>query len=217
MYLGLTILMIGIYIFGFRDSTKRMMELEPKKTEVIKLIMNDTVEAERFQELKDSVYSTNDEIIREYFATETPMIEITQTPYPTFTPYPEMRTYIYYDSIFTWGNYVPETKDWEVVQGILSFYYPPYGGINCRDGINCDTLANGESWLNQVGLVVACPNELPFGTLVEINGGLFICKDRGNSIIKTVDNKYWFDVLVPYIPGEKGYWGKEIEVRIKKP
>jgi len=81
----------------------------------------------------------------------------------------------------------------------VSHYWPPLGGTNCGNfkGGECTSkLANGERWQEWVGLAIACPKELEFGTKLRINGREWVCKDRGSKITKDGDT-YWVDMLTP--------------------
>lgn len=68
-------------------------------------------------------------------------------------------------------------------------------------------MANGEMWENYFGLdnTIACPRELPFGTIISLDGVEYTCRDRGGAIVITHDGHYWIDILaesVPYNYGE---------------
>jgi len=143
----------------------------------------------------------------------------TYTPYPTYTLYPTYTpekeiTVISRDLEKNYDNLaVPEILgvadpglEWETMTIRISYYWPPLGGINCDtnpDGSpECEQMANGERWDNQVGQVVACPVEIPLGTLIKINDRVLTCKDRGGEIVQNSDGSYWIDVLYPSMP-----WG----------
>jgi len=78
-----------------------------------------------------------------------------------------------------------------------SHYWPPLGGTNCSNfsnGVCISKMASGEAWAPYVGRAVACPPEWPFGTVVELNGFQWVCKDRGGAI-KYVNGIPWVDFL----------------------
>jgi len=67
----------------------------------------------------------------------------------------------------------------------ISRYDPQLGGTNCfrwGNGTCLSNLANGEDWRLNYGIAIACPREYPFGTIMEIGGQLWECKDRGGKI-----------------------------------
>ena len=75
----------------------------------------------------------------------------------------------------------------------ISRYDPQLGGTNCfrwGNGTCLSNLANGEDWRLNYGIAIACPREYPFGTIMEIGGQLWECKDRGGKILGN-----WVDQL----------------------
>jgi len=56
-------------------------------------------------------------------------------------------------------------------------------------------MANGQRWQDWVGKAIACPPELPFETIVMIDGQEWICKDRGGAIVYD-GNAFWIDQLL---------------------
>ena len=58
-------------------------------------------------------------------------------------------------------------------------------------------MANGERWQNYWGLnnTIACPSELPFGTIIVIDEKEYICRDRGGLIAKIDNAFFWVDIL----------------------
>lgn len=83
------------------------------------------------------------------------------------------------------GRYGSVLSSYENVGIRMSHYDPSLGGINCDH--DCSTMASGEkvaNWvLGQNGMfAAACPQEIPFGTKIRVNGTTFICKDRGGWI-----------------------------------
>ena len=95
----------------------------------------------------------------------------------------------------------------------FSYYWPAFGGINCRDDQSperCLFTANGDRVEQWIGRGAACPDSLAFGTKVYFSGYVFECVDRGGKIVKEGDNTYWIDVMYPWAP--KGlYWGQELK------
>lgn len=90
----------------------------------------------------------------------------------------------------------------------VSFYFPPYGGINCADRYQCSFTASGKYVLQGVGYYVACPSSLAFGTKIIIFNKEWICEDRGGAITEE-----WIDLLYPYQPYGL-YWGQLVNIKI---
>jgi type IV secretory pathway VirB10-like protein len=92
----------------------------------------------------------------------------------------------------------------------VSHYNPSLGGPNCARFVNGECLSkmsNGERWQDYWGQynTIACPFELPFGTVIRLDGNDFTCRDRGGAIVVTYEGYYWIDILaerVPYSYGE---------------
>lgn len=81
----------------------------------------------------------------------------------------------------------------------LSHYDPSLGGVNCAYFVNGEclsTMANGERWQTyyETNDTLACPAELPFGTVVNIFERDYTCRDRGGAIVYD-GGVYWVDVL----------------------
>ena len=57
-------------------------------------------------------------------------------------------------------------------------------------------MANGERWQDyyESNDTIACPSELPFGTVVVIFGREYTCRDRGGAIVEN-SGVYWIDIL----------------------
>jgi hypothetical protein len=94
-----------------------------------------------------------------------------------------------------------------------SHYWPPLGGVNCGNfvgGICVSKMASNKPWADYIGEAVACPKEMPFGTLIVLDGRVWTCLDRGG-MIKYVDGVPWLDFLM-----EKGAhtYGEIIPVQI---
>ncbi len=103
-------------------------------------------------------------------------------------------------------------------QARISYYWPPYGGINCDrdlDGVEeCDYMASGQRYEDWVGKGLACPVEFPIGTQFEINGQLWMCVDRGGAIVSLPDGTIWLDLLSPVMP--YGWdWGRIETVQLR--
>lgn len=82
----------------------------------------------------------------------------------------------------------------------VSHYNPDLGGTNCANFVNGECvskMANGEDWQDNIGIAIACPRELEFGTKIKINDRVWECKDRGSRITKNGD-VYWVDMNTPY-------------------
>lgn len=124
------------------------------------------------------------------------------------------------------GNYRGPNPPGEVIETYakISYYYPPLAYVNPRAWINCDKLengklecehmTNGEEVRYNVGLAAACPSEWPQGSILEINGQRWMCKDTGGDIKKVSDNLYWVDLLYPYLPLDGVYWGEILPVKV---
>lgn len=94
----------------------------------------------------------------------------------------------------------PEVKEPELIKLKVSHYWPELGGVNCGnfvDGVCVSKMANGQRWQEWVGEAIACPKELPFGTVITIDGRDWTCRDRGG-MIKKIGDTYWVDMLIPY-------------------
>lgn len=152
-----------------------------------------------------------------------PVIVYVPTPAPTATPMVDDKAWIANidkSKGFGWATKPSRDPDM-IITGKISYYWPPWayeGGkyeINC-DKVNgvleCEHMANGEHVVDWVGEAVACPEELPFGTVVSIFDGYFTCRDRGGAITRIDDDTMWFDVLFDYLPAH--YWGEETQVLI---
>jgi hypothetical protein len=81
----------------------------------------------------------------------------------------------------------------------VSHYLPNNGGVNCSNFVNgrcVSRMANGESWEEYIGKnnTIACPLQVPFGTVILVNNTKYTCRDRGGAI--TIENGvYWIDIL----------------------
>jgi hypothetical protein len=102
----------------------------------------------------------------------------------------------------------------EEMTAVISYYYPPYGGINCAG--SCDTMANGAFWADWIGRAAACPASWPFGTSVYIFGRSWICMDRGGAIVENDDGSVWIDLLSPVMPYGLPYAAR-VQVKVNFP
>jgi len=92
----------------------------------------------------------------------------------------------------------------------ISHYDPNLGGTNCAswyDDYCHSKMSNGERWEDYIEKndTIACPKELPFGTIIWIEGNNYVCRDRGGAITITPEGYYWIDILankVSYKYGE---------------
>ena len=114
--------------------------------------------------------------------------EATPSPVPTREPSPEPTKE---------PTPTPAPKNYLLVK--VSHYWPPLGGTNCFNYINGECrsrMANGERWQEWVGIAIACPPELDFGTKLKIGDRVWTCKDVGGAI-KKEGELYWVDMLTP--------------------
>ena len=88
----------------------------------------------------------------------------------------------------------------------ISRYDPQLGGTNCfrwGNGTCLSNLANGEDWRVNYEIAIACPSSFPLrdwengipGAIIEIDGKLWECKDRGGQIVQNRPGVYWVDQL----------------------
>lgn len=160
--------------------------------------------------------------------TTSPTLQATITPWvvtatPTATP--EVTPTMWYENMFI-PNVpgiagVPDRDSDGSVIAKLSYYYPPYAYLEKAYEINCDItggvlecehMANGEEVKYFIGEALACPGEYPFGTVFEVMGGYYTCRDRGGAIGRVDDSTIWLDLLYPYMPNNVN-WGHTVEVR----
>jgi hypothetical protein len=102
----------------------------------------------------------------------------------------------------------------EVVRAHLSYYWPPFGDMNCFH--DCAHVANGDDWQNWVGTGLACPSIYPLGTVFMIMGEEWRCVDRGEAITVNKDGTIWLDLLISRMPYGLA-WGavRSVEIRRK--
>lgn len=149
-------------------------------------------------------------------ATPTPESTATVTPVPTVTLSPGRVAGWWYPDLSRVGGTVDTSGYTRVeVPAHISYYWPEYGGINCD--ATCDDLADGSDWHGQEGLVLACPSEYPFGTIFQIGGTFWVCRDRGQAIVTNADGTIWLDVLYPYMPFKGVAWGSVLTVGVWQP
>ena len=76
----------------------------------------------------------------------------------------------------------------------ISIYDPNLGGVNCAEP--CGMMASGELVADWWGRAAACPMDVPFWTVIHIDGvGDFTCLDRGGAIVRG-DGFMWVDLLL---------------------
>ena len=140
----------------------------------------------------------------------------TYTPYPTFTPMvvtstptPEKTPYVLLngltDEVWIKSRRIENEysqSDYITFMGKYSYFWPPYGGINCDNssGVEeCDYMASGEPVVDNVGIAWACDNSIPLYSrlYVEELNLWGICMDRGGAIKQDTDGLFWFDHLWP--------------------
>ena len=156
--------------------------------------------------------------------TQTPWV-ITATPAPTPTITPTAWYANLYIPLVPGIATNPNRTYDELQYAKLSYYYPPYAyediayEINC-DKVNgvleCEHMASGQLTADYIGEAVACPVEYPFGTVFEIMGGFYTCRDRGGAIVRIDEQTIWLDILYPYMPNG-AYWGQEEVVKVYLP
>jgi hypothetical protein len=145
-------------------------------------------------------------------------IQPTYTPYPTYTPAVPVGFVPIIDiGAVKYGQAVlPENFEERLINVKLSYYWPPYGGINCdvKDGVpECLHTASGGYFPDGVGNWAACPEDIPFGSVVCFAEYCFECQDRGGAIVWLNENTMWLDTLFPWLPG--GYWwGQEVPGKV---
>jgi hypothetical protein len=100
----------------------------------------------------------------------------------------------------------------ETVRAHLSYYWPPFGDMNCFH--DCLHVANGDAWQKWVDIGLACPSIYPLGTVFMIMGEEWTCVDRGEAITVDKDSTIWLDLLVSRMPYGLA-WGsvRSVEVR----
>lgn len=84
----------------------------------------------------------------------------------------------------------------------VSHYWPPLGGPNCAyfsGGVCLSRMASGKPWHEWVDRALACPKEIPFGTIFYIFDKEWVCLDRGGKVI-SLGKVIWVDLLTPKAP-----------------
>ena len=117
------------------------------------------------------------------------------TPIPTLEPTQE-------PTIIILPTSTP-TPNPNVYQGWASFYWPAWGGENCNnlvEPVDCEHLANGDLWYSWVGRGLACPFEIPLGSVLLINGDRWTCVDRGTRVLTRGDRLYTIEFLNEGLP-----------------
>lgn len=200
------------------------------------IVKNNTPTPEQYKPGESENPATlDDEVIQgEDSFTEQPESNIlpTYTPYPTYTPFPKLERlkidptptpeFVYDPAEFDYINslieinYSGRDPD-QVLDAKYSWYYPPYGGINC-DTVNgveeCNYMANGQLAHEYMGVAWACPPDIPFESRIYIRelDQWGVCKDRGSMIrLDPSDDRYWFDHLMkdPLL-----WWGCPVTIEV---
>lgn len=147
----------------------------------------------------------------------------TYTPYPTSTPYPTQTPpnnqnpyrsgvpvyqtpmvdidYDLENELFLRSEVIRwevQEKSYRVLKSKYSYYWPPFGGINCD--YDCNYMASGQNPKDFIGIGWACDASIPFWTQIyivelDIYGR---CMDRGGAIVQDTDGLYWFDQLIKF-------------------
>lgn len=107
-------------------------------------------------------------------------------------------------------------KKGEPITVKVSHYTPWTGGVNCARFVNGECLSkmsNGQPWQDWIDKAIACPAEIPFESIIVVDGQEWICKDRGGAIVYT-GNAYWIDMLTAS-PQYK--YGQEVDATIIYP
>jgi len=164
----------------------------------------------------------SDVTINEPEIEETPIPKVL-TLLPTITPEgPQAINNVDYDinDVYLRSAYLRSVygslKPDYTIPGKYSYYWPPWGGMNC-DKINgveeCVYMASGEKALENVGIAWACDFSIPLQSVIYIRElDIFgICKDRGYAIKQDIDGLFWFDQLLDY--GLLG-WAEEMTVDV---
>lgn len=180
-----------------------------------------------FEIIVEIIPPSNEEIVSEETTTVEEVVQIQEQPEPTPEPVEEVvATVPEPEPVVEEVKPEDTTKQEEIasvdiestdseVEGYpiivkVSHYNPSLGGPNCASFVNGECMSkmsSGERWQNYWGAydTIACPFELPFGTVISLDGNEFTCRDRGGAIVVTPEGYYWIDILaerVPYSYGE---------------
>jgi hypothetical protein len=174
------------------------------------------IEPEPVQEIVSIEHApTQEVVVEEYKSTDESIVE---EPQPTeeivaVEPEPTKEVAVEVTSEETISGDIESTdsnQEGTLIYVLVSHYNPGLGGVNCARFANGECLSkmsNGERWQDYWGEynTIACPFELPFGTVIRLDGNDFTCRDRGGAIVITYEGYYWIDILaerVPYSYGE---------------
>jgi len=142
----------------------------------------------------------------------TPTVFYTPTMQPTptiqITPTPVIQVQVV-------NQFVPIIEGQELIRFRYSYYYPPLGGVNCRDfvdGVCMSTMASGDPWQDWLRKAVACSSEIPLGSKIVVVApeqvkGVYFCMDRGGGIEGTdlidflddVQRLPWLEYVYAYV------------------
>jgi len=91
----------------------------------------------------------------------------------------------------------------------VSHYNPALGGPNCARFVNGECvskLSGGGRWQDYIEeeQTIACPMQVPFGSIVYLDNIAYTCRDRGGAIIITWEGYYWIDILADRVPYKYG-------------
>ena len=67
-------------------------------------------------------------------------------------------------------------------------------------------MASGLSWQSYIGVAIACPSQLEFGTKIIVFEKTWICYDRGGKI-QMENGIYWIDFLSESSPFDNYRYG----------
>jgi hypothetical protein len=88
-----------------------------------------------------------------------------------------------------------------------SYFNPELGGANCSPP--CDTTANGSKVADWWNKGAACPNDLPFGTVITLPGGeKLTCIDRFNQTHRTylAGHPAYGELVSRMMPSGDAFW-----------
>lgn len=74
-------------------------------------------------------------------------------------------------------------------------------------------MASGRPWQDWIDKALACPKEIPFGTVFYIFDREWVCLDRGGKVT-SADGVYWVDLLTQEALAP---YGTVVDARMKLP
>jgi hypothetical protein len=178
-------LVIGVPYFWISGINKSVEEMN-RKAEESKILMGVITRTPEVINMAQSVPG--------YLSTVQPSptitMQVTATPYPTYTPVPTEELKI---RILKLSFYDP----------LIGVYFPDIAEVNCSEWNyvtnNCDSLmSGGEDFRDWYGKAVACPPGMETGKVIQVLfpeelRGEWICADRGGVI-----EGDWIDFLLKY-------------------